>query len=386
MARYLARDLIFHLIIFQAILLLIVLSNVCLLRRSGRHDPSWRYPKVSVLVPARDEARSIARCIGSLLCQDYPDFEVLVLDDHSTDETRPILERMARSASRLRVLRSQPLPSGWLGKNWACAQLAAQAEGALLFFTDADTFHRPEALRAAVSALEGEGADLLTGFPRQIMHTWGERLIVPVFGWAFYCFMPLLLAYRFRLPALSTAVGQVMLFRREAYQSIGGHVAVRASIAEDLALARRIKALGYRWRVMDVTRLISCRMYHSGHEAYAGLCKNLFAAFGFRFLPYLFVWLWLAVTFLEPPLVLGLHGLGLAPQAQTTPILACMGLALALWLISYRRLRLPLYLAVFYPVTLLAIETVAFSSLWLTVTGRLAWKGRALVRPQCRWF
>jgi chlorobactene glucosyltransferase len=127
-------------------------------------------------------------------------------------------------------------------------------------------------------------------------------------------------------------------------------------------------------------------MYGSGHEAYGGLCKNLFAAFGFRVLPYLFAWLWLAMMFLEPPLLLGAHALGLAPQAQAVPILLCMGLSLALWLGPYQRLGLPWYLGALYPLTLLVIEAVAACSLWLSVTGRLTWKGRALMRPQFRWF
>jgi chlorobactene glucosyltransferase len=386
MVHYLSQDLLLHLIIFQAVLLLIALSNAHVLWRTARQDRLRSFPQVSVLVPARNEERNIARCIASLLAQDYPAFEVIALDDQSTDSTQAILERIAHVEMRLRVLPGQPIPPGWLGKNWACAQLAAQAVGDLLLFTDADTFHKPQALRACVTALQGEHADLLTGFPRQVMHTWGERFIVPFFGWVFYCFMPLWLAYRLKAPALSIAVGQMLLFRRTAYDAIGGHAAVRASVAEDLDLARRIKACGYRWRVLDATRLISCRMYGSGREAYGGLCKNLFAAFGFRVLPYLFAWLWLAMMFLEPPLLLGAHALGLAPQAQAVPILLCMGLSLALWLVPYQRLGLPWYLGALYPLTLLVIEWVAACSLRLSVTGRLVWKGRALVRPQLRWF
>jgi chlorobactene glucosyltransferase len=386
MVHYLSQDLILHVIVFQAVLLLIALSNVHVLGRTARQDRLRSFPQVSVLVPARNEEKNIVRCIGSLLAQDYPAFEVIALDDQSTDGTQAILEKMAHAETRLRVSPGQPLPPGWLGKNWACAQLAAQAVGELLLFTDADTYHEPQALRACVTALEGEHADLLTGFPRQIVRTWGERFIVPFFGWAFYCFVPLWLAYRLKASALSIAVGQLLLLRRTAYDAIGGHAAVRASIAEDLDLARRIKAHGYRWRVLDATRLISCRMYSSSREAFGGLSKNLFAAFGFRLLPYLFAWLWLAVMFLEPPLLLGLHALGLAPYAQAWLILLCMGLSLALWLVPYERLGLSWYLGALYPLTLLVIELVAARSLWLSVTGRLVWKGRALVRPPLRWI
>jgi chlorobactene glucosyltransferase len=386
MAEYLSRHLINHLIVFQAVMMLIVLSNAWVLGRAGRHTVPQVFPKVSLLVPARNEEDNIERCVSSLLAQDYPNFEVLILDDQSTDRTRQIIEDLSRSDPRLQVLDGQPLQPGWLGKNWACAQLADRAEGQLLFFTDADTFFQPQTLRAAVAVLQGEQGDLLTGFPRQEVHSWGERFIVPLFSWAFYCFTPLLIAYRLKLPWLSNAIGQMLLFRREAYQTIGGHAAVRDCITEDLSLARRVKSFGLSWRVMDVTQLISCRMYRSGREAFAGLSKNLFAAFGFRLLPYVLIWLWLAVMFWEPLAVLAAYVLGLAPHAQPASLLVCILLSLLVWLIPYFRLGVPPGLAFGYPIMLLVLELVAFSSLWLTLTHRLNWKDRKIASPHWKWI
>jgi chlorobactene glucosyltransferase len=386
MSPYLRHDLIYDLIAFQLVLILIALSNAGVLRRARRHAPPQRLPKVSVLVPARNEEGNIERCVRSLLDQDYPDFEVLVLDDESTDRTRTILESLAGSNARLRVLDGQPLEEGWVGKNWACRQLAAQAASELLLFTDADTFHRPQALRVLVTAMEGEQADLMGGFPRQEVLTPGEKLIVPFFSWVIYSFTPLTLGYRLKLPALSTAVGQVLMFRRTAYQGIGGHQAVRSSIVEDLALARRVKALGYRWRMMQVTDLVSCRMYRSGRAACAGLSKNLFAAFDFRLVPYLFAWAWLAVLFWKPLADLAAYALGRPLNAPLAAILSCIGLALVLWLIPYRQLGLPLWPAACYPVTLFSMEIVALRSLYLGVAGRLTWKGRSLILPRLRLF
>jgi chlorobactene glucosyltransferase len=386
MADYLTQDLVRTLVIFQAIILLVILSNAWLLRRTRRHTPPPVFPRVSILVPARNEEKNIAACIRSLLAQDYPSFEVLAYDDQSGDGTRSILEQIAGAEGKLKVLVGGPLPEGRLGKNWACTQLAQQAKGDLLFFTDADTVHQPQTLGSIVTALLGEQADLLTGFPRQKVHTWGERLLVPFFSWASFCFSPLGLAYRIRLPAFSTAVGQMMLFRREAYQAIGGHESVCSSIIDDLMLARRIKAAGLRWRGMNIADLISCRMYSGNREAFSGFAKNLFAAFDFHLSIFAFVFLWLAVMFWEPLIILVLSAVGVAPQARYDELAVCIGLSLLVWLIPYGELGVPLGLALLYPINLLAAEAVAFQSLYLTLVGRLTWKGRVLARQHWKWL
>ena len=218
MVDYFTYDLIFHLIVFQVIILLIVLSNIWIIRRARHHSLPGRFPMVSVLIPARNEERGIARCVRSILAQEYPSFEVLVLDDQSSDGTRAILEKIAISEPALRIFHGEPPTGGRVGKNWACSQLARQAKGELLLFTDADTLIQANTLKTIVTSLIGEQADLLTGFPRQDVRTWGERLLVPFFSWAFLCFIPLAFAYKFRLPFLSIAVGQMMLFRGDAYR------------------------------------------------------------------------------------------------------------------------------------------------------------------------
>jgi chlorobactene glucosyltransferase len=386
MAEYLTHTLVQDLILFQLIILLVILSNVWILRQAREHAPPLVFPKVSILVPARNEEVNIAACLHSLLAQDYPDFEVIVIDDQSSDATPAILAQIAGAEPRLRVLNGSPPAEGWVGKNWACSWLAQQAQGDLLLFTDADTFHRPQTLRAIVTALIGEQADLLTGFPHQEMYTWGERLLVPFFTWAFYCFNPLAITYRLRLPALSDAVGQMMLFRRQAYQAIGGHEDIRASVIDDLTLARRIKAAGMRWRVAYIADLIQCRMYAGGWAAFHGFTKNLFAAFDFRLLGFSFGFSWLAVLFWEPLIVFVLLIIGRAPQARVGELVICIVLSTLLWLIPYWAQGVPLALAFVYPMTILANEAAAFQSLRLSLSGRLTWKDRTLDRPNWKWL
>jgi len=222
-------------IIFLSVLLLIALSNLLVLRRLHRYGRPAQFPRLSVLVPARNEEANIGPCVRSLLAQDYPDFELLVLDDESGDQTAQVLASLATSDNRLRVLSGQPLPAGWLGKQWACHQLAQAASGELLLFTDADTRYHPQALSNAVAALLAERTDMLSAVLREEVVSWGERLVVPILVWSIFSFLPLGLAYRLRLPAFTAANGQFLLFRRRAYEQIGGHAAVRQHTTEDLA-------------------------------------------------------------------------------------------------------------------------------------------------------
>ena len=215
---------------------------------------------------------------------------------------------------------------------------------------------------------------------------WTEKLLVPFFTWASISFIPLWLAYRVRSKALTAAVGQVMMFRRDAYERIGGHDALGSAIVDDLILARRIKAAGLRWRVVRVSDLVTCRMYHTGREVIQGFTKNLFAAFDFRLLIYSFVFLWLAVLFLTPIVILPMFVFGYAPNANSQELIISMVLSLLLWIIPYWETGVPLYLAFLYPVTVLAIEGVALRSLFSSLTGTLSWKDRKLAKPKWKWL
>jgi chlorobactene glucosyltransferase len=384
-------------LVFLAALLLVALSNLAALRRlnagAGLHQPP---PRVSILLPVRDEQENIGPCVRTLLAQDYPDFEILVLDDHSTDQTREILEDLAAWHDRLHVITGQPLPAGWLGKLWANHQLAQIAQGDLLLFIDADTRHAPGALRAAAAAQQAQSADLLAVLPRQLIPTWGERLLVPVLYWSLLCFLPLALAHRVQSPTLSYAIGQYLLLRKSAYWQVGGFAAVRSNPADDLALARKVKAAGLRWRLVDGTNLVETRMYTGFTTAFNGLSKNLIAAFGYRALPYAFAWTWNAVAFLGPLFVLAWAFLAsqnfiLVPfTAPEQPAIWLAGfsaaIALVIWLLVAWRFRFPIVLVIAYPLIILAACLTAAASLLLTLSGKASWKGRTLTTPRLRWW
>jgi chlorobactene glucosyltransferase len=296
------------------------------------------------------------------------------------------LLRLAAEYPNLIVLNGAPAPEKITGKNWACAQLADRATGDYLLFTDADTVHQPGMLAGIVGAMLGERADMLTGFPRQVVKSWGERLLVPFFTWASLNFIPLGLAYLMRSTVLSIAVGQLMIFKRDAYEMVGGHAALGTNFLDDILLARRIKAAGLRWRVLSIADLVSCHMYRSSQMAYEGLTKSLFGAFSYRLLPYLFIILWLVIMTWMPIAVFCLWIVGLAPLADPALLLVCLGLGLLTWIIPYLEIRLPIYLALLYPLTILANAWVMLRSLVFTLGGKLRWKDRALDKPKWKWL
>lgn len=366
-------------VVFLAVLVVIAVGNYGTIRAWSRYRLARRCPRVSVLLPVRNEELNVEPAVRLLLGQEYPDFEVVVLDDESDDGTPAILQRLEGRDVRLRVIRGGPLPEGWLGKLWACHQLAQQGTGELLLFTDADTRHGPRTLQHAVNALEAEDADLLSAVPREETGSWAEMLAVPVVAWSIMSFLPLRFAYRWNRPAFTAASGQFMLLRREAYERLGGHAAVRASVVDDLSLVRRAARAGMRWRLCDAGEDITCRMYRSTREVVDGFSKNLFGAFGNHLLPFAFVWLWLGVVFLEPPIVLGLAVTGAVRSwLSIAAALAAVAAAVLLWGISFRKFRFPFRRALLYPVHVGFAIFIAARSVLLTWTGRTTWKGRKL--------
>jgi chlorobactene glucosyltransferase len=376
----------YTIIVFLAVSLLVALGNSVFIRRpGGAHGSIEQTPFVSILVPARNEELNIGRCVRSLLAQEYPAFEVIVLDDHSTDATRSILDAIQKENPALRIISGEALPAGWLGKHWACHQLAGVARGELLLFTDADTWHEPDALRDSVATMMKESTDLLTAFPHEQVVTWGEKLTVPVLGFAPFSFVPVFLA-RFRgFSRLAVTIGQFMLFRRTAYDAIGGYEAVRTHPLDDVQFGRRVLKNSLKWQLVDGTNHVHCRMYRDFDASISGFTRSLFAFFTDHVLWYSLAWLWIAVIFLEPWLVILLNSLGIR-LAFFPNSLAWMAVleAFVLFLLIYFRFRFPLYLVWLYPLSICMWVWLAFRSLIFALRGKAGWKDRRLPTPTLR--
>jgi chlorobactene glucosyltransferase len=369
--------------IFLCVLLVIEISNYIALRRIDGFSKPNSGPLISVLIPARNEEFNIKKCVNSALAQNYADFEVIVLDDSSSDATPQILAEIAIGEERLRLIRGEKLPTGWTGKNWACHQLSKAARGDILLFMDADTYMRPTALNATIGALRDNQTGLLSALPAEEVITWGEKFIVPIIHWAIFCIMPLMLAFKKRIPAISVSHGQYMCFTKEAYSQIGGHSAVRNQIVEDKEITSLIVKAGIKWRLFDGTNILNCRMYRTSKEASEGLIKNLFPFFGYNIPYFVFVWVWLIIVFLQPIVTLIMLAAGVNIDFKyIIPSIFNLGLSLFIWGIFYRRFKFPFYLTFLYPITQTVVSTVAMFSMVRNLKGTAAWKGRILTRQR----
>jgi len=338
-------------------------------------------PKVSILIPARNEAAVIGRTVQALLAQSYTHYELIVLDDHSNDGTGDLARAAANGDSRLRVLKGEALPAGWLGKNWACHQLSQSAKGDLLLFTDADVEWTPDALQALVAAQTRSCYDLLSVWPTQKTVTLGERLCVSLIALVIFAYLPEFMVRLSPWAIFAAANGQCLLFTRAMYARVGGHQAVRANITEDVGLARAVKRAGGRLMMLDGNRLVLCRMYTSWAGVRDGFAKNILAGHGnsLAFLAFstffhwsLFVapWLWLIIgggaAYPLYPLALIALGVGLrALTAHTT---------------HQRALD-----ALLMPISVLLMTRIALQAAWWQVRyGGPQWKGRVFIKEAKR--
>ncbi len=381
MNEFPSPTLIHYQVALTVVLLVVGLNLLANLRMVGKATPQQVNPAglemVSVLVPARNEARNIRRCLESLLAQEYPLMEILVLDDNSTDETPQIVAEMARKDPRLRLIRGQMLPQGWMGKNFACHQLAQEARGRWLLFTDADTVHHPQTLAWALTAAKQNRADLVTVIPRAVTHTAGEALLLPIIPFGVLGCLPLALGERLRIPALTMAIGTFLLFRREAYERIGGHAAVRGEIAEDAVLARRVRRHGGRVVILDGADHLDVHFYRGFWETWHGLAKSAFAALEYRLLLVLLMMAFYGFLFLWPVLLM-YWGLLQGRMGEPALRLAFFQVFLnsGLWYVVAVRFRLPRITAFLYPITVLLILLVVLDSIRMAVWSGIGWKER----------
>lgn len=337
--------------------------------------PATARPRISVLIPARDEAAAISRTMNAALRSEGVDVEVVVLDDHSTDATPDIVLAVSQRDTRVRLIRGRPLPADWNGKQYGCWQLASAAEHPTLVFLDADVRLAADALRRLFDQRQRTGVALLSAFPHQETETLMEKLLIPMMHFILLGFLPIRRMRRSTHPAYAAGCGQLFITSRGDYELAGGHAAIASSRHDGVMLPKAYRRSGLATDICDGTSIASCRMYRNAREVIDGLLKN--ASEGIAnsrlILPFTIVLIGGSVLpFVLLPFALGsgsAWGIGVT-------ILACLLAWLPRWICALRFAQSKLG-ALLHPVAVLLFVALQWQSLFYQWTGkRTAWKGR----------
>jgi chlorobactene glucosyltransferase len=364
--------------------ILVVVASYFFLLSLANHYEMWRFthgpeifdgPLVSVLIPMRNEEENAARCLDGLRNQLYKNYEILVLNDNSTDKTGIILDRISAEDPRIKVFNGKPLPDDWYGKPYALHQLSNEAKGEILLFTDADTVHYPASISWAVTNMQRLNADMISGYIGQVFKTFGEIITVPLMFFLTGFAIPLFLNRYSKLSFFSAAIGQYIAIRNDVFKAIGGCETFKKKTSEDIYMSRYVKKKGYSTRFLNITDNVSCRMYIGFSDAVAGIGKNIFDFLGKNTL--LIFFLAIAVfffLFFPFPLLIGCI---IKESPWVIHILVVNILYTLTWLFMFLNLRLNWWYGLLWPLFFLNLLYMAFWSWFRTVSGRgFLWKDR----------
>ena len=349
-----------------------------------------RFPRVSVIIPARDEERTIERTVRAFLTQTYPELEIVVVNDRSVDRTGEILDEISRQSAvgsrqelggggspancqlptaNFIIVQNEEPPAGWLGKPWALHEGSRRATGELLLFVDADVIYEPDAIAAAVAHLETCDAALLSLFPRLEMRGFWEHIVMPNLAVFVFSFLPLWLANRSRTPILAVGGGPGNLVRREDYEAVGGHESLKNAVVDDVALARLMRRGHRRTEAVRAERQVHVRMYHGLGEIVRGFTKNAFAVVGYSYFAAV-LFFCLAIVFHLLPFALAFTGNGLA--------IATVALIVVTRVVLFSAIGYRLDNAVFgHPLMIATWCWILIRSVWFTgIRKQLHWRGR----------
>jgi cellulose synthase/poly-beta-1,6-N-acetylglucosamine synthase-like glycosyltransferase len=359
--------------LFAAVFLFQLAVNcrrIAYLRDKQLPEATVDWPKVSVIAPARNEELEIERAVGSLLTQDYPNYELIVLNDRSTDGTGEILTRMQAENPQLRAFHLDDLPAGWLGKNFAMHFGAAQASGELLLFTDADVVMQPDTLRRAVHHLQSGEVDHLTMVPDLDMSSrWLDAFVVTFM--IFFCAYIRPWKVDNSKSKAHVGIGAFNLIRTDVYDSIGTHEAIRMRPDDDLKLGKIVKLGGFKQAIVYGQDVISVRWYGSVSQMIQGLMKNAFSGADYRLELVVFATLSMLTFFIWP-----IAGIFVSSGVSRWLYLATMGCHMLLFIDTARHARVPAWLCVLFPIGVLLFIYIQWRATILTYVNRgIRWRG-----------
>jgi len=368
-------ELIFHFLMFIPLLIVLITTTINaifgpFLNRIKIVSSEKELPLISLLIPARNEERNIAKAIECAINQTYENLEILILDDNSSDRTAEIVENYEKKNPQIKLIKNtQEPPAGWLGKPRACDILQSEAKGEILIFTDADNRFEADAIAKSYFAIKKYHLDMLSVFPQQLVNTYWEKLIVPMIDVFLYSFYFLWSGYYFKSPALAAANGQWIAVKAKSYRKVGGHSAVKDKIIEDQKLCILFKENGFKILTFAGKGIIFGEMYSTFSEIYSGLSKNLSALVANN----------LAVLFLIVSFMLWGVIAGLIFAIQGELWLALISFAsMILWrtIHSFSFGYSVLFSAIFHIPSSVFFFIIGLNSLLKAGKGKLEWKGR----------
>ncbi|GAB1348053.1 hydroxychlorobactene glucosyltransferase CruC [Ignavibacteriales bacterium] len=331
--------------------------------------PGKKLPFISILIPARNEAENIAACVNSCLQQEHTDIELIVLDDHSEDDTSSIVTELATKDSRVKLVRGAALPEGWLGKNWACHQLSLAAKGDYLLFVDADVILRSDAVGIALASVKELNLSMFSVFPTQILNNIGSALVIPVMNWLLLNFLPLRQVYQSKSPSLVAANGQFILMTRKSYEETGGHSSVRSRVVEDMELARLVKRSGQKMMTALGGDVIKCKMYSNLTSSIKGFTKNFYPGFEISAITFVMMTTFFIFVYLLPFFLVIFNPIWLFP------ILLIIISRIFIGILGKAKLSIEIFA---HPIQMIIMYFTGWRSLYFTKTGIIEWKGRTL--------
>ncbi|MBS1524016.1 MAG: glycosyltransferase family 2 protein [Bacteroidetes bacterium] len=321
---------------------------------------------VSILIPARNEEENILTLLQSIYSQDYSNYEVIILDDDSSDGTYDICARFAAERPAFRVIKGSELTGNWLGKNYACHQLAKQAKGRYLLFLDADEQVHNGLINSAVHRMHLRRLALLSLFANQQMDTLGEKIVVPLMHYILLNLLPLRLVFLSKNPAFAAASGQFMLFDAQIYHQYQWHKLANDKVVEDIEIMKRVKSVGFNGESLLANGMLSCRMYKSFAGAIDGFGKNFLAAFNYNIFSFILFLFFLTVgpiiitmTF-SPNLIVLMAGL----------------IILTRIMISFLAGQNVIRNVILHPLQIFSMVLIASSAIQRHLTKTTVWKGR----------
>lgn len=361
MAIFFCYIIYFFLILRFCVTLFNFISNPKLTKVSHQY-----HDLVSILIPARDEEKNILTLLQSIDGQDYQNIEVIVLDDHSSDETYNLCAGFAQKHPFFKVIKGKPLPDGWLGKNYACHQLAQQAKGKYLLFLDADEEVENGLINSSVYRTKVHRLALLSLFTNQVMVTLGEKLVVPLMHYMLLNLLPLRLIYLSKNPAFAAASGQFMFFEAEKYHQYQWHEKVKNQVVEDVEIMKQVKQNSLKGEGLLANGFIRCRMYNGYQDAIHGFSKNFLAPFNYSIVTFL---LYLVFLIGGPVLV------GLTLNLQLFLMMLSL-IVLTRIMISLSSGQNAFYNVLLHPLQMVSLIVVAHLSITKNLTKTVTWKGR----------